>query len=376
MAFIHSQSCECVSSELDLFAVPPTQTSIESAGYVEYHPISTLANDASPIEFVVPRGGQDYLDLASTQLYVRAQIQQAGGEALGADDAVGPINLLIQTLFSDVEIKVNDMLITSANNTYAYRAYLETILSYGPSAKTSQLTASMYYKDIAGAMDENNPLAENLANTGLKKRYSIFKTQEHVEMLGRIHADLFFQERYLPSGCGLRLKFIRNKDSFCLLSSKPDKKYKIKIHVCKLLIRKAKITPSVFTAHAKALEVGNMKYPIRRVVVKSFTIPANNLNFTNKNVFSGQIPSRVVIAMVDNDAFNGSYLKNPFNFKHYNLTYLTLLLDGQQGHYIIPMEPNYGAHKYLTAYNTLFHGSGKLYKDEGLDIERDDLLQT
>ena len=36
------------------------------------------------------------------------------------------------------------------------------------------------------------------------------------------------------------------------------------------------------------------------------------------------------------------------------------------------MEPNYGAHKYLAAYNTLFHGSGKLYKDEGLDIARDD----
>jgi hypothetical protein len=32
-------------------------------------------------------------------------------------------------------------------------AYLETLLNYGPSAKDSQLTAALYYKDTAGKMD-------------------------------------------------------------------------------------------------------------------------------------------------------------------------------------------------------------------------------
>lgn len=52
MAFIHEGSCECAKSELDLFSVPPTQTSIESATFVEYHPISSLS-DGAPIEFEV-----------------------------------------------------------------------------------------------------------------------------------------------------------------------------------------------------------------------------------------------------------------------------------------------------------------------------------
>ena len=34
-AFVHRQSCEGVKSELDLFAVPPTQTSIEVGGWIE-----------------------------------------------------------------------------------------------------------------------------------------------------------------------------------------------------------------------------------------------------------------------------------------------------------------------------------------------------
>ena len=76
MAFIHENSCECAKSELDLFAVPPTQTSIESGMYVEYHPISSLSNGA-PIEFDVSSSGDDYIDLTNSLLHVRAKIIKA-----------------------------------------------------------------------------------------------------------------------------------------------------------------------------------------------------------------------------------------------------------------------------------------------------------
>src|SRR6218665_317802 len=89
MAFIHAQSCECTKSELDLFIVPPTQTSIESGTLVEYNPISTISQ-GTLIEFSITGAGQDYLDLASTQLYVRAQIAKANDDAIDNTDHVGP----------------------------------------------------------------------------------------------------------------------------------------------------------------------------------------------------------------------------------------------------------------------------------------------
>jgi hypothetical protein len=33
-----------MKGELDLFEVPPTQTSIESGSWVEYHPLSTITD--------------------------------------------------------------------------------------------------------------------------------------------------------------------------------------------------------------------------------------------------------------------------------------------------------------------------------------------
>ena len=137
---------------------------------------------------------------------------------MDANDEVGPINLTLHSLFSEVDIKINDTLISSTNNMYAYRAYLETLLSYGEDTKHSQLTASLYYKDDATHLDDANP-TQAAANAGLKKRRSFFTNGRTVELLGTIHSDLFFQDRLLPSDIGFRMRLIRNKDAFCLMSS-------------------------------------------------------------------------------------------------------------------------------------------------------------
>ena len=42
MAFVHRQSCEGVKSELDIFAVPPKQTSIEDGRWVEHQRLASL----------------------------------------------------------------------------------------------------------------------------------------------------------------------------------------------------------------------------------------------------------------------------------------------------------------------------------------------
>ena len=65
MAMIDSKFCICVNSELDLFGVPPTQTSVEHSTTVKYHPVAALI-DSAPIDFNVPGSGEDYVDLTSS----------------------------------------------------------------------------------------------------------------------------------------------------------------------------------------------------------------------------------------------------------------------------------------------------------------------
>ena len=126
MAFVPPQSCECMKSELDIFTVPPTQTSIETGNWVEYNSIATL-DDGSSIESSVSGSGQDYLDAANTQLYVKARLTQANGIGLANDAAVGPVNLFLHLLFSDVEVSLYETPVKSSSNTYATRMRTDRI---------------------------------------------------------------------------------------------------------------------------------------------------------------------------------------------------------------------------------------------------------
>ena len=70
---IESKSCTCVNNELNLFSVPPTQTSVVYCTAVEYHPVAALI-DSSPIEFSIPGSEEDYIDLSNSFLHVLAKI--------------------------------------------------------------------------------------------------------------------------------------------------------------------------------------------------------------------------------------------------------------------------------------------------------------
>ena len=112
---MHHESQECTKSELHLFTIPATQTPISKAQLIEYHPFSKIT-DSGQIKFYVSETGDEYLDLARTQLFVKAKITKANGTAI--DTQVGPVNLFLHFLFSPVDVSLNERSISPTTNTY------------------------------------------------------------------------------------------------------------------------------------------------------------------------------------------------------------------------------------------------------------------
>jgi len=213
-------------------------------------------SDGTPIEFEISeKNGEDYVDLANSMLCVQAKIVKQDGTDL---EAAGPTNL-----FTQVDISLNGTQVTASMNTYPYRAMLETLLSRGEDAKKTQLTSELFYADESGRMDVVAFGAEAAKNNGLIKRAAFTATSNVVDMMGRIHADIFFQERYLVNEVTVKIKLVRSKDAFCIMSANDHKAVVVKSI---LFVRKVKLSASVVLAHAKALENNTAKYPIRRVV--------------------------------------------------------------------------------------------------------------
>ena len=97
-------SHECMKPELDLFSEQPLQTSIEHGQWIEYSPLAAL-NQGGPIELNIDGAGNENIDLFNTYSYVEAKIVQEDGTPLPEDAPVAPINLMLHSLFSQVEVK-------------------------------------------------------------------------------------------------------------------------------------------------------------------------------------------------------------------------------------------------------------------------------
>ncbi|KAK3746089.1 hypothetical protein QZH41_004626 [Actinostola sp. cb2023] len=370
----HPKSQSCHKSELDLFLAPHVQSNIDRGQFIEYFPVSNIT-DSGPIEFSIPGSGDELTDLRSSWIYLKVKITKGNGTNLEDDDHVGPVNLFLQTLFSQVDVTMNDKLISSSTNTNPYRAMYTTLLSYGTDAKTSQLQGELFYKDTPGKMDQANPGVDlRDRNLGLHTRYTFCRNSSTIELMGPIHQDIFCQDRLILNGVTIRIRMNRSKNTFCLMSPTDGVDYKSVILESSFNVRKVKIFNDTFLGIATALRHTPALYPITRVECKAMSISNGQMTFTPDDVFLGQIPKRLILGLVENTAFNGSYKRNPFIFQHFNATQVGVYINGESSP-MKAMQLNFEQSQYLKGYMSLFLGTGNLFHDKGLQIERRDYPQ-
>ena len=129
----------------------------------------------------------------------------------------------MHSLFSDVSVSLNEKLVSPPTSMYPYRAYIETLLSYGPAAKESQLTGVMWYKDTPGQQDKRTT-----DNKGFTPRKKLTAQSKSVQMMEKLHLDLFCQDKYLLNHVVLKIKLRRSRDAFALVADAVNYKFKIK----------------------------------------------------------------------------------------------------------------------------------------------------
>ena len=217
--------------------MPPTQQSLERGRWIDYAPLSSVENTDSPINFLVT-GTDEYIDLSKTILTVTGKIVKDNESVLdGANQAnVAPVNNFLHSLFKQVDVYLNGKQVTPAMGTYPYRAYIETLLNYDVSAKESQFSSALYYKDTATKMDEGGSLpgepitikakhvtfnddgsekvsndkntvfvSAGTGNQGFAKRSKFIQNSKQFVLSGPIFADIFMTDRLLLNMMDLRV---------------------------------------------------------------------------------------------------------------------------------------------------------------------------
>jgi len=175
----------------------------------------------APLEFYVTGTGEDYLDMTNVMLYVRARVTTNAVADIATNSTAAPVNLLLHSMFTQIDVSFNGTRISSSTNTYPYRSMWETLLSYGEDAKKSQLISELFYNDDAGKMEKTivKKAGGRVPNSGLQKRREFVARSRGFDMIGCIHCDIFFQERYMLNEVEKRIKLVRSKDTFCLMGA-------------------------------------------------------------------------------------------------------------------------------------------------------------
>ena len=401
MSYVHPFSKRCEKSEVDLFSVPPTQQSLERGRWIDYAPLSSVENPDSAMNFLIA-GTDEYIDLSKTILTVEGIITKSNYKdplSGSPQSSVAPVNNFLHSLFKQVDVYLNGKQVTPAMGTYAYRSYIETLLNYDVSAKESQFSSAMYYKDTAHYMEDTGSLGGEVkkvkikpvgddgnegssgtvyiitsgtGNQGFAKRSKLVHDGQQFTLSGPIFSDVFMSDRLLLNMMDLKVVLNRSSDTFCLMDLNTSNKVnpRVKLNNVVLKIRKVKVDQAVSDGVERML----------KQTPALLTIPANIPHLRKDNIFSGIIPKSFVFGLVDVDAANGTYGKNPYNFAHFGVKNVSLTANGEEIPFkqlVLKYPENSDGNvdpatdkklDFVEAYNTLFSGTGKIYSNAGLDI--------
>ena len=315
------------------------------------YPVTALQLNG-PLEFVLAPSSEHYTDLQKTILYLKCKImlkdgnqivRKAEGDAGFNKTLVAPICYFHATQFKGVEVFLNSVPVTHLDNLYPYRAYLETLLTFGSESKEGQLQSALFCKDegdhnwIEAGLAKTPPDGEDnprwsyikleIKNPGARERFQRTKYSRAFETFGRIHNELFTQGKLLPGGCELRIRLHRADPQFCLMAKDHDENYVVQIDKAILMVRQCRISSAIRESHARMRLEKPIKYPTRKVQMKFFTKGTGISDLSEPNLVNGILPRRIVIGFVDSSAFNGHLGKNPFKFEHVKIRSITLRRD-------------------------------------------------
>jgi hypothetical protein len=287
------------------------------------------------------------MDLRRSTLRVKVRLTDSDDKPIPKDENVGLVNLPLHSLFTQVDCSLQQTGVGQTGTNYPYKAYIE-LLSTSANDNV-ELNSQLFVKDAGG----DDPDVRSGGNTGLYLRSIYTNDGVILELEGPIHLDVFQQNRLIINGVSLSLKFHQSKNAFRLMSNVENASYKVQIVDASFKLCVQKPNAGVLMAHNKLLEDETAIYPHLSSRFKIASVSKGEYSHSQNNLFEGEMPSQLIVALVSSAAYRGDYKKSPFFFQPFGCSFLALYIDGQS-YPSKPLSPTLtGNNNCVEAYRTL-----------------------
>ena len=309
--------------ELDLFSNECENPHIEKIQWAEIKTSTILSNDITSVVFDIPKAsGRKMLDLSRLQLMIDIMCSRTGGST----PVQAPVNNMLHSMIENCTIKLNDNVLMDSNKMYNYSAYLLDLLDTTQEQKEGMMTAQGWYVDTPKHFD----VVEGVDNKGFKTRQEL---RGLVSLIGKLHSELFNQERYFINDVNINIELTLAKLPFYYMANETNPaKYKMEIKDAKIYVPYVHVSEKTMDDLEEQLKKTPVLYPIQRIHTKSFPIDTKSTSVTIEEISRGQMPKKVVIGVVTDKRKAGDLKLNPFNFDgaaaEFNITKMELNVDG------------------------------------------------
>ena len=331
-------------SSLDLFSVPSTDYSLQGFKMVPYHKLSA---SITPMKFSV-QALEDYVDLNRSYFVVDLRLSTSGQNGIVADansasDANNTkftyaVNNLAHTIFKQINVRFNGTLMTEQTDTYAYSAYLQTLLNYNQDDGETLLAPQGWVNFLnvwptltsCGEDDISTLVGSRHNETHLLKTLNIpFRGNNVVRLIMRPFLPMFPTGKIMVPGVEMNFQLHFNSPDFYTWASLNDgtKAYvrlreedvNITLHLCRL-----SLNPDIYAS----------LYPVVSNQIRSFTFNGTTTVWEQDNLFLGKVPQRMIVGILDSTAFNGAKEKYPFAFQSKGVTSIRQFIEGEEYPYV------------------------------------------
>lgn len=403
---IHS---EIIPDYMNLHSSLPTQAGVIKKSIRDVPPVTSIES-TGPIHFNILSASDELIHPSGIRMKLEVQVRDQNGNhipltiadpdpgAAAGSVVVNPkakafyVNGFAHSLFSDIEVWINDTKIASYDSMYAYKADLECRLFSTSANKKHSLKVCGFDSEqdpfdkyvTLGTVGEMVGINERLlpdlmrVNAGNKtsrvwnRRLAKCRASQTMHFEDKIYSEIFQQPKCLPPGAKLSVKFQRNRPEFCLLTNE-DEQFTIHIVKCNLSVPFLKGNANFVKDILHQTYSGDlMRFPLRTMICNSHLYGGYARHKSIDNILNGAVtPRRIFVGLIRASAVSGHYKQDPFNYHHYNLEEIKCLLGGQLSN-IPPIKCNYDVFDgELEAVTALLRTLGSEDSGEEIGIDND-----
>ena len=295
------------------FAPVFKEPSVLSTAPLILKPRENISPNTKIYTFEFPTISEYFLDLKSTQLYIKGQLRYDDLTELHPDEKVFMSNAPIYSLFSSVSLSFGENQEKIIYNDYPYLALFQLADKITDNNRRMLMTGFLPSDGSTGRLNLRQQL--------------VSKSQDTMYM-GKIFADILNIDSFMLKNTPLTLQLAKSQSDFYTCAQDETKKFKFVITEIDLHIDSLRPNPKLSEALEKQLKTTDATYNFDHLILKKFNVPDNVYSYNLNRVWSGKLPRRFAFTTVSQSSYQGQKSEDPMEFHMSNISKLKLRVNG------------------------------------------------